>query len=49
MAIECVLGTSGQHHRITAHRNRIAKRRGRKKANMASAHFQYHLNKDSFI
>lgn len=38
MAIECVLGTSGQHNRITAHRKRIAKRQGKKKANMASAH-----------
>ncbi|GIP65060.1 hypothetical protein J32TS6_36150 [Virgibacillus pantothenticus] len=38
MAIECVLGTSRQNNRITAHRKRIAKRQGRKKANMASAH-----------
>jgi len=38
MTIECVLGTSGQHNRITAHRKRIAKRQGTKKANMASAH-----------
>ncbi|MGM8366222.1 IS110 family transposase [Virgibacillus sp. W0181] len=37
-AIECVLGTSRQHNRITAHRKRIAKRQGKKKANMASAH-----------
>jgi transposase len=38
MAIECVLGTLKQHNRISAHRKRIAKRRGIKKANMASAH-----------
>lgn len=38
MAIECVLGTSGQNNRITAHRKRIARRQGKKKANMASAH-----------
>lgn len=38
VAIECVLGTSGQQNRITAHRKRITKRQGKKKGQMASAH-----------
>lgn len=37
-AVQCALGASGQNNRITAHRNRIARRQGTKKANMASAH-----------
>jgi len=37
-AVQCALGAMGQDNRITAHRNRIAKRQGAKKANMASAH-----------
>ncbi|WP_212667903.1 IS110 family transposase [Virgibacillus pantothenticus] len=45
MAIECVLGTSRQNNRITAHRKRIAKRQGRKKANMASAHLLITINR----
>ncbi|MEC1639989.1 hypothetical protein P9E76_21310 [Schinkia azotoformans] len=38
MAVECVLATSRQNNRISAHRKRIAKRQGKKKAQMASAH-----------
>lgn len=38
MAVECVLATSRQKNRISAHRNRIAKRQGKKKGQMASAH-----------
>lgn len=38
MAVECVLGTSGQNNRINAHRKRITKRQGKKKGTIASAH-----------
>jgi len=38
MAVECVLATSRQDNRISTHRKRIAKRQGKKKAQMASAH-----------
>uniref|UniRef100_UPI0003733D72 IS110 family transposase n=1 Tax=Paenisporosarcina sp. TG20 TaxID=1211706 RepID=UPI0003733D72 len=38
MAVECVLATSRQDNRISAHRKRITKRQGKKKGQMASAH-----------
>ncbi|UCZ53495.1 IS110 family transposase [Bacillus shivajii] len=38
MAVECALATSKQNNRISAHRKRIMKRQGKKKAQMASAH-----------
>jgi transposase len=38
MAVECVLATSRQNNRISAHRKRIMRRQGKKKAQMASAH-----------
>ncbi|CAH2717676.1 hypothetical protein BACCIP111895_04903 [Neobacillus rhizosphaerae] len=38
MAVECALSINKQNNRITAHRKRIAKRQGKKKAVVASAH-----------
>lgn len=38
MAVECVLATSRQNNRISAHRIRISKQQGKKKGQMASAH-----------
>lgn len=49
MAVECVLSTSRQNNRISAHRKRIMRRQGKKKAQMASAHLiltiAYHILK----
>ncbi|UTW68513.1 IS110 family transposase [Anaerobacillus sp. HL2] len=38
IAVECALATRQQNNRISAHRNRIMKRQGKKKAHIASAH-----------
>ncbi|MCM3444846.1 hypothetical protein [Metabacillus halosaccharovorans] len=38
MAVECALSTSRQNNRISSHQKRIAKRQGKKKAQVATAH-----------
>jgi len=38
MAVECALSTSRQNNRISSHQRRIAKRQGKKKAQVATAH-----------
>ncbi|UTW69751.1 transposase [Anaerobacillus sp. HL2] len=38
IAVECALAARQQNNRISAHRNRIMKRQGKKKAHIASAH-----------
>lgn len=38
VAVECALATTRQNNRISSHRKRIAKRQGKKKAQVASAH-----------
>lgn len=38
MAVECALATSRQNNRISSHLKRIAKRQGKKKAQIATAH-----------
>jgi hypothetical protein len=38
MAVQCALATTRQNNRISSHQKRIAKRQGKMKARIASAH-----------